>query len=126
MRVRAELHPWPREVSAARAIQKHLAAPALSPLPPDAAIRFVLGLDCAFPRKPHPHAVAAGVLWDAEGDRVLWRRRIDRDIPFPYRTGLLAFREVPLFLELLTVLRLRTDAVLVDGHGIAHPSPDFS
>jgi len=121
LRIRTDLHPWPQDAATARSIQKHLPAPELSPLPARAQVRFVLGLDCAFPRSPRPHAAAAAVLWDAEGDCVLWRQRRCSDIPFPYRTGLLAFREVPLFLSLLSGIRHRVDAILVDGQGIAHP-----
>jgi deoxyribonuclease V len=41
--------------------------------------------------------------------------------PFPYRTGLLSFREVPILLAALARLDARPDVVLVDGQGIAHP-----
>jgi deoxyribonuclease V len=41
--------------------------------------------------------------------------------PFPYRTGLLSFREVPILMAVLARLSARPDVVLVDGQGIAHP-----
>jgi deoxyribonuclease V len=40
---------------------------------------------------------------------------------FPYRTGLLSFREVPILVAALAQLKARPDVVLVDGQGIAHP-----
>lgn len=40
---------------------------------------------------------------------------------FPYAPGLLAFREVPLLLDLLGVLRTGVDLLLCDGQGLAHP-----
>jgi deoxyribonuclease V len=40
---------------------------------------------------------------------------------FPYVPGFLAFREVPILLEAFARLDLRPDAVICDGHGIAHP-----
>jgi deoxyribonuclease V len=43
------------------------------------------------------------------------------DCPFPYRTGLLSFREVPILAAALARLHHRPDVVLVDGQGIAHP-----
>jgi len=43
------------------------------------------------------------------------------ECPFPYRTGLLSFREVPILLAALQRLQERPDVVLVDGQGIAHP-----
>lgn len=42
-------------------------------------------------------------------------------VRFPYVTGLLGFREIPMFLSLLAAIDRRVDAVLVDGQGIAHP-----
>jgi deoxyribonuclease V len=42
------------------------------------------------------------------------------ECPFPYRTGLLSFREVPILAEALARLKQRPDVVLVDGQGIAH------
>ena len=43
------------------------------------------------------------------------------ECPFPYRTGLLSFREVPILAAALAQLQQRPDVVLVDGQGIAHP-----
>jgi deoxyribonuclease V len=43
------------------------------------------------------------------------------ECPFPYRTGLLSFREVPILATVLARLKTRPDVVLVDGQGIAHP-----
>jgi deoxyribonuclease V len=43
------------------------------------------------------------------------------ECPFPYRTGLLSFREVPILVAALAQLKARPDVVLVDGQGIAHP-----
>ena len=42
-------------------------------------------------------------------------------VRFPYVTGLLAFRELPAALAALQRLGTVPHAVLVDGHGLAHP-----
>lgn len=40
---------------------------------------------------------------------------------FPYVPGLLSFRELPALLEAFARLRVRPEAILCDGQGIAHP-----
>jgi len=40
---------------------------------------------------------------------------------FPYVPGYLAFREVPALIEALAQMDEKPDAIVVDGHGIAHP-----
>ena len=40
---------------------------------------------------------------------------------FPYIPGLLTFREIPPLLEVFRRLRMQPDALLFDGHGLAHP-----
>ncbi len=42
-------------------------------------------------------------------------------VVFPYRSGLLSFREIPVVLQALEELRLVPDLILCDGQGIAHP-----
>jgi deoxyribonuclease V len=67
--------------------------------------------------------VAAYVEVDAAGDP-LWSTTIRKPIRFPYISSYLAFRELPLLLDLLAQVREQraiADAVLVDGSGIAHP-----
>ena len=45
----------------------------------------------------------------------------EEPVRFPYLTGLLAFRELPAALAALQRLDTVPHAVLVDGHGLAHP-----
>lgn len=42
-------------------------------------------------------------------------------VNFPYQSGLLSFREIPVLLESWKQLKTRPDIILVDGQGIAHP-----
>lgn len=40
---------------------------------------------------------------------------------FPYVPGLLAFREIPIFLDTYRLLNREPDLIFFDGHGYAHP-----
>ncbi|KLO24181.1 endonuclease V [Marinitoga sp. 1197] len=42
-------------------------------------------------------------------------------VEFPYIPGLLAFRELPIFIEAWKKLKTKPDLVFFDGQGIAHP-----
>ncbi len=60
---------------------------------------------------------------DETGD-VCWSTSLRRSVCFPYISSYLAFRELPLLLELLREVRRQrqiADVLLVDGSGIAHP-----
>lgn len=43
------------------------------------------------------------------------------DVHFPYVSGYLAFREVPALMKAWEQLPQKSDVLVVDGHGIAHP-----
>jgi len=45
----------------------------------------------------------------------------DGEIPFPYITGLLSFREGPILIKTFQKLRIRPDVMIFDGQGVAHP-----
>lgn len=69
-------------------------------------------------------AVGAYVLVDAATKQPLWSTTVRQPVRFPYITGFLAFREIPVHLELLEQARgagALAPLLLVDGSGVLHP-----
>lgn len=85
-------------------------------------IKQIGGVDVSYvdPRE----GVAAYTLIDAATAELVWSTTIRRPVLFPYITSYLAYRELPILLELIDVVRTQqrlADIVLVDGSGIMHP-----
>jgi deoxyribonuclease V len=60
----------------------------------------------------------------AADDQAVWSMTLQRPVRFPYITSYLAFRELPVLLELIDQVRKAgrlADVMLVDGSGILHP-----
>ncbi|MGQ9576666.1 MAG: endonuclease V [Thermoguttaceae bacterium] len=84
--------------------------------------KLVAGLDVSYPA-PDRGVAAYGVV-EVQSGRLVWSRTICRPLRFPYITTYLAFRELPLLVELLQEVRAAgrlASAVLVDGSGVLHP-----
>lgn len=82
---------------------------------------FVGGVDVSYIDKQT--AVAAYVVVETSTGRLIDTACIKRPVRFPYISGYLAFREIPLYLELFAEVRRRdllTPVVFVDGNGILH------
>jgi len=83
-------------------------------------VRRIAAVDAAYLPKQQS-TVAACVLLEWPGMRLLeerWHVEVTR---FPYVPGLLSFREIPAVLEAFGQLSEQPDLVFVDGHGQAHP-----
>lgn len=52
---------------------------------------------------------------------IIERAFVQREVTFPYISGLLSYREVPPLIEAWNQLTQKPDLALVDGAGIAHP-----
>jgi deoxyribonuclease V len=52
---------------------------------------------------------------------VVERQGAVSETTFPYRSGLLTFREAPVLLLAFARLKTRPDVVMLDGQGVAHP-----
>lgn len=84
------------------------------------SVRVVAGADVSY-LKEYRLALAAVVITELPNFKVLAKSFFVDEIKFPYVPGLLAFRELPALLNCFHNLTHSFDAVLVDGHGIAHP-----
>jgi deoxyribonuclease V len=110
---------WPKTYQEAVALQEELRLQVrLEPLarPP----RLVAGVDAICDRGDK-HIFGAAVLYRYPEMELVEEAGAAGECPFPYRTGLLSFREVPILMAALAQLKERPDVVLVDGQGIAHP-----
>ena len=80
------------------------------------------GVDVSYPSPDR--GVAAYALVDVESGSLVWSTTIRRPVSFPYISTYLAFRELPILLELIDEVRRAgrlSEVVLVDGNGILHP-----
>lgn len=119
MRVPRAPHRWAVTPKRAVGIQRALAA-RVRVERPSAPIRLVAGVDAAFDEES-ARCLAGVVLWDLRRGEVVERRVATRPLRFPYVPGLLSFREAPAVLAALRALRIRPDALICDGQGLAHP-----
>ena len=113
------LHPWRVSYHDAVAIQESL-RPRLRIEPLGPRVRLVAGADVAYSQPTHRMYAAVVVvalpsLEVVETVLAVCRAR------FPYIPGLFTFREVPPLLRALRKLKTEPDALLFDGHGLAHP-----
>ncbi|MCL4179410.1 MAG: deoxyribonuclease V [Verrucomicrobia bacterium] len=111
-------HPSRPSYQAAVAIQQRLAGRVIAATGGE-RIRYVAGLDAAF-LEEGSRCVAAAVLWDMRRGVVCEETVAERRAGMPYIPGLLSFREGPALLAALRGLGRAPDALLCDGHGIAH------
>ena len=113
------LHSWNLSPKKAIALQKQMATRViLKPLPEE--ITVVAGADVGYSRG-HDRAVAAVATYTYPGLELRELVRFQGNFTYPYVSGLLSFREVPLLLEAFERLREKPDVVLCDGQGAAHP-----
>jgi deoxyribonuclease V len=115
----ALLTSWPKTYQEAVAIQAELRHQVrLEPLPHPP--RMVAGADAITDRADRRIFGAVAVYSYPELELVE-EATAAGECPFPYRTGLLSFREIPILAAAFRNLRNRPDVILVDGQGIAHP-----
>jgi deoxyribonuclease V len=119
MKIPRAPHRWSLTPRQAAALQRDLAR-RVSFVAPRKPLRLVAGIDAAFSSDGR-QCIAGVVLWDCIENAVREESVARRPLTFPYVPGLLSFREAPAVLAALRKLRATPDALMYDGHGIAHP-----
>ncbi len=109
--------PWADTLEDARRIQREL-APKVRIRPFKGELACIAGADAAY---TDTHVVGAACLYTYPAIEFIESASYKMEIPFPYESGLLAFREGPAIAEAIKHLRNEPDLVIIDGHGIAHP-----
>jgi deoxyribonuclease V len=110
---------WPKTYQEALAMQESLQGRVqLIPLPHPP--RFVAGADAICDRADE-NIFGAIAVYSYPELELVEEAGAAGVCPFPYRTGLLSFREVPILAASFARLKQRPDVILVDGQGIAHP-----
>ncbi len=120
MRVPKDIPPFPKTVAAARALQERLRGRVRQVPLAFGRIRLVGAADVTYLGEKGTVA-AAIVVVDAATGTVVEERTATLRNAFPYVPGYLTFREGPAVLLAWRKLRRKPDAMLFDGHGIAHP-----
>lgn len=118
MRIR-HLHHWSvsfhEAVEIQNSLRKHLNFKNL----PD-KITLVAGTDASYSRKSDTIWAGVIVLKYPSLEKVE-ERWVKGKTSFPYKPGLLSFREIPFLMKAIKLLEREPDLFFCDGQGIAHP-----
>jgi len=109
--------PWADTLEDASRIQREL-APKVRIRPFKGSLAYIAGADAAY---TDTHVVGAACLYTYPEIEFIEAASFKMEIPFPYESGFLAFRDGPAIAEAIRRLRNEPDIVIIDGHGIAHP-----
>ncbi len=116
----AELHRWDLDYRAAVTLQNELAARRQVCAADVDSMQYVAGADVSYARGGR-EAMAAVVVVQLPELNAVETAVASAPLTFPYIPGLLSFREAPAVIEAFRTVRIRPDAAILDGHGLAHP-----
>lgn len=110
---------WPTDIAEAIAIQQGLRRKVLieNHFP---NLDLIAGVDVGYDIVTD-QSYAIAVLMHVDDLTPIATTRAQLPTPFPYVSGLLSFREIPVIINALKQLPQKPDLVMVDGQGIAHP-----
>jgi deoxyribonuclease V len=113
------LHAWNLTPTEAVALQRELAG-SVDSRTPVTRCNLIAGADVSYNR--FSNMVHAGVVvLRLEDGAIVEKQGTVGETAFPYRTGLLSFREAPVLLEALAKVQSEPDVIMLDGQGLAHP-----
>jgi len=112
-----ELHPWNVEPEEAVNCQKRLLQK-ISFSPTFNHIELIAGVDASY---QNGYIVGGIVILKYPELSVLDREYVINKVNFPYRSGLLTFREGPALINLFKKIEWNPDIIFFDGQGYAHP-----
>ena len=113
------LHDWPDTPREAIELQKQLRS-GVRIVPLEGPVETIAGADISY-NKYETTLYAGIVVLRIDTLEVVEEVGVIGESHFPYVPGLLSFREIPPVLEAWGMLKSEPDAVMLDGHGIAHP-----
>ncbi len=114
-----QLHPWKVNPQEAVKIQEELRRK-LSLRPPQCLMETIAAGDVAYSRTDDK--IYAAFLLFSYPDLVLLETATAQGrTTFPYLPGLFTFREGPILIKAISLLKRKPDLILIDGQGIAHP-----
>ncbi len=116
MKIR-DLHRWDVSPKEAIEIQKSLRC-LVETKWDNRPVHAIAGVDVSFPTKETVLAAVVILSWPSM--ELIEAKTKTRECNFPYIPGLLAFREVPVLLDVLEELRIEPDLFMCDAQGIAH------
>jgi deoxyribonuclease V len=119
MRVR-KLNRWDVTLAEAKEIQLQLRDELVLRPPPGFTPLKIAGADLSIARYSH-RGYAGLVVIDAATMETMAESSAAADVDLPYIPGYLSFRELPVLVAAWERLHTRPDAIIFDGHGIAHP-----
>ena len=115
-----DLHSWGLAPAEAAALQRKLAGRVIEKPPARFRPRLVAAADISYNRFSS-HFYAAVVVLALPGLEIIETKTAEGEATFPYVPGLLSFRELPVLERAFREIESRPDAVIIDGHGRAHP-----
>lgn len=110
---------WPGSLKAAR-LEQVVLAKKVRVTPLDHDIRYIAGVDVAFPNKGKTTR-AAVVLMAFPELTIVEYHSIELATELPYIPGALSYREGNALLTVLSMLSMMPDVVMFDGQGVLHP-----